>query len=1086
MIKTHNMIHCHTDLSNGTTNIDSVSKYKQYVDKAVEEGMTAIAFTEHGNMFSWFDKKRYCESKGIKYIHAIEMYVTKTLDEKIRDNYHVCMYARNFEGFKELNRLVSKSYDRNDNHFYYVPRISLEELINTSDNIIIGTACIGGALRKNSEIADVYLDFLIKNKHRCFLEMQHHFVSPQISYNNTLWNLNRLYGIPLIAGTDTHALNETHAKGRVLLQQSKNIHFDNEDGWDITWKTMPELISLFKKQGATDAQIHEAMLNTHTLANMVETFDIDVSYKYPKLYENSYDVLINKIRQGYIERGIDNYPNREEYLQRIETELETYKHNKAIDFLLLDEGLKSDAADIGIYPGPSRGSVSGSLIAYLIKMTDMDPIKHKLNFERFMNTARVSLADVDTDWPPSRREEVKDILYNKPGLYCSEIITFNTVKLKGSVRDVCRALYVNGDVPKHIQEKCEQDISAYGKLTDKTSEQYNAIVNGKYLEISNYICKNIDDNEQQMRKEFPDVFEYVDIISGTVVSLGIHPCGTIVSPIPLDENVGLISLGTTDKPVSMLNMNEINDIFYVKLDILGLENVELINETCKLAGIPRLTPDNVPDDEKVWKAIRDDTLGVFQWNGETGSRYIKHLFDDKVVDKINKKFDELGIEFKYLDLFSVGNGAIRPGGASYRDALSEGEFYDNGHEGINKLLASTLGYLVYQEQIMDFLVQFCGYEKGEADIVRRAVAKKKNSEQYLPEIKRRFIEEMKIKENMPYEKAEKIIEVFLQVILDASDYLFSLNHSQAYSFIGYMCGWLREYYPLEFLTVMLNNASGDLEKTKEIADYAAKRGIEILKPTFGKSRGKYFFDKNERKIYKGIGSVKYLNSEVADKLYHMYHENKFDTFADVLKVANEIKVGSKHIDILIKIGYFREFGTVRKLLKIQSLYSSFSSKKQFKRCNYTEEQQYYLLKHSKTSTEKVIKDLNVVSLVNDLSSKIQDVELPPGRIVGYECKYIGSTEYIDKNCNQQIFVVTGVNTKYTPTLTIYQPYAGKTIEAKVNRDFYSEKPLQLYDTIYLGDVKEKFKKRKVDGKWITTDEKNYYITYYLVDRDEQA
>lgn len=1085
MVKTHNMIHCHTDLSNGTTNIDSVSKYQQYVDRAVEEGMTAIAFTEHGNMFSWFDKKRYCESKGIKYIHAIEMYVTKTLDEKIRDNYHVCMYARNFEGFKELNKLVSKAYNRNDNHFYYVPRISLEELINTSSNIIIGTACIGGGLRPNSEIAGPYLDFLIKNKDRCFLEVQHHFVTSQISYNNTIWNLNKKYGIPLILGTDTHALNETHAKGRTMLQLSKNIHFDNEDGWDITWKTMPEVISLLKRQGGTDEQISQAILNTHRLTSMVEDFEIDKSYKYPKLYDDSYSVLINKIKEGYVNRNIDSYVNREEYLQRIESELEAYKHNNAIDFLLLDEGLKSDAAKIGIYPGPSRGSVSGSLIAYLIKMTDMDPIKHKLNFERFMNTARVSLADVDTDWPPSRREEVKNILYNKPGLCCSEIVTFNTVALKGSVRDVCRALYTNRNVPDYLEQKINEEVQAYGRPLDKTRDLYESIKNGRYVEVSNYICKNIDDNEYQMRAEFPDIFEYVDIINGTVVSLGIHPCGTIVSPVPLDENVGLITLGTTDKPVSMLNMNEINDIFYVKLDILGLENIELINETCHLASIPRLTPDNVPDDEKVWKAIRDDTLGIFQWNGETGSRYIKHLFDDIVIEKIKKKFDKLGIEFKYIDLFSVGNGAIRPGGASYRDALSEGEFYDNGHEGINKLLAPTLGYLVYQEQIMDFLVQFCGYAKGEADIVRRAVAKKKNSEQYLPEIKRRFIEEMKVRENMPYEKAEKIIEVFLQVILDASAYLFSLNHAQAYSYIGYMCGWLREYYPLEFLTVMLNNASGDLKKTKEITDYAAKRGIEILKPTFGKSRGEYFFDKKENKIYKGISSVKYVNNEVADVLYEMHKENNFESFVDVLIVAKNRKIGSKHIEVLTKIGYFREFGCVKKLLKISQLYYLFTSKKQFKKIDYTDEQIEILSRHADTVTDKVIKNLNIKSLINELSQKINDIELPPGRIVKYEYEYIGSTEYMDTSVNPQILVVTEINTKYTPTIKVYRVCTGETFEAKIAKDFYLEKPLQLYDTIYLGDVKEKFKKRKVDGKWITTNEKNYYITYYLVDREKQ-
>ena len=1044
-MKTHNIIHCHTDLSNGTTNIDSVTKYQQYVDRCVEEGISAIAFTEHGNMFNWLYKKEYCESKGIKYIHGIEMYVTKSLDEKVRDNYHTCMYAKNFEGVKELNKLVSKAYNREDNHFYYVPRISFEELKNTSDNILIATACIGGGLRPNSEIKDEYIKFLSENKHRCFLEVQHHLVNVQANYNKEMVQLSKTYSIPLILGTDTHALNENHVKGRSILQRAKNIHFENEDGWDISFRTFDELKRIYKSQGAlTEDEFMEAAKNTHVLADMVEDFEVDKQYKYPKLYSDSLGVLKQKINEGIIRRGVNKYPNYQEYIDRIKVELEAYQHNKAVDYLLLDEGLKTEAREIGIEPGPSRGSVSGSIIAYLIGMTDMDSIKRKLNFERFMNTARVSLADVDTDWPPTRREEVKNLLYNKKDLYCSEIVTFNTVKLKGSIRDVGRALNMD-------------------------------------LQIVNEICKNIEDDEQKYRQQYPELFEYVDIINGTVVSLGIHPCGTIVSPIPLDENVGLITTTTTDKPISMLNMNEINDLFYVKLDILGLENVELINDTCKLAGIERITPDNVPDDENVWKAIRDNTLGIFQWNGETGSRYIKHLFKDETIEKIKREFDKLGLKFNYMDLFSVGNGAIRPGGASYRDALSEGIFYDNGHEGINKLLAPTLGYLVYQEQIMDFLVQFCGYEKGEADIVRRAVAKKKNSEQYLPEIERRFIQYMKDTENMPHDEAKKIIDVFLKVILDSSDYLFSLNHSDAYSYIGYMCGWLRENYPFEFLTVMLNHSSGILEKTKEITDYAKEKGINILPPTFGKSRGVYFFDKKENSIYKGIASVKYLNNDVAETLYKMYHEHNITDFISFLMIAKNYKITARHLDVLVKIGYFREFGSTKKLLKLVELFNTFSSRKQFKRDMYTEAQMKLLEKHSETVTEKMVKGLNVESLLRELETMVPNDEFSPGKLISFENEFIGSISYINDKCDKRTFVVTEVIDKYaTPFITLYKPFDGTVQKVRVDKNFYAEKKLKQYDTIYLSGVEQRNKRKKVDGRWTISEEFDYYIFYYIL------
>lgn len=578
-MKNYNVLHCHTDLSNGTTIIDSVSKYTQYVDRAKELGMHAIAFTEHGNMFSWFDKKTYCEKNGIKYIHAVEMYFTASLDDKVRDNYHVCLYARNTEGFKELNKLVSSGYSRDDNHFYYVPRISFEQLKNTSDNIIITTACIGGGFKKSSTIQNEYIEFLSKNRHRCFLEVQHHLIDEQKEYNNYIRHLSQQYGVELIVATDTHALNKLHAECRLMLQAThsdKGLYIENEDGWDLTFKTFDELKSLFAEQGVlTEDEFYKAISNTHKLADMIEEYDIDLSYKYPKLHENSLNVLTNKIKDGIIKKGIDKLPNYNEYLERIDVELEAYIHNNAVDYLLLDEDLKSKANAENMFAGCSRGSVSGSIIAYLIGITDMNSIKHGLNFERFMNSSRVSLADIDTDWSPKDRDRVKDLLYNNDQYFCAEIITFNTVKTKGAIRSMGRAL-------------------------------------GIELSVINEICKAIDAEQslEKYQEEYQKLFEYAKTIEDVVMSVGVHPCGTVVSPIPLDENVGLVSIKTCDKPVAMISSNEVNDMFFVKLDVLGLDNMELINRTCELVGIERLTPDNVPDDEDVWRAMRDNTLGM--------------------------------------------------------------------------------------------------------------------------------------------------------------------------------------------------------------------------------------------------------------------------------------------------------------------------------------------------------------------------------------------------------------------------------------------------------------------------------------------
>ena len=314
----YTVLHCHTDLSSATTNIDSVTKYEDYIKYASELGMKAIAITEHGNILSWVKKKETCEKYGLKYIHGIEAYLTETIEEKVRDNYHCCLYAKNWDGVKELNKLISSSFNRKDNHFYYAPRITFDELINTSDNIIITTACLGGVLSKalGTQLHKNFLEFLSKNSHRCFLEIQHHDVIQQKTYNKMLYDYSKKYNIRLIVGTDTHALDEKHVKGRKILQKAKNIHFSDEEGWDLTFKTYDELIESYKKQSSLPMDtILKAIENTNKIADMIEPFELNREYKYPKLYEDGEQVLKQKINEGILRLGINEYDNyQSEYI----------------------------------------------------------------------------------------------------------------------------------------------------------------------------------------------------------------------------------------------------------------------------------------------------------------------------------------------------------------------------------------------------------------------------------------------------------------------------------------------------------------------------------------------------------------------------------------------------------------------------------------------------------------------------------------------------------------------------------------------------------------------------------------------------
>lgn len=1042
--------HLHSDLSNGTTNIDSITKPDAYVEMAKNCGMQALGFSEHGNLFYWVHKKEAIEAAGMKYIHGVEVYLTSTIKEKVRDNYHCVLMAKNYDGVQELNKLVSISYCREDNHFYYAPRITFEELFDTSDNIIVTTACLGGVLNNGEAIEkERMLGFLKKNKHRCFLEIQHHNCADQIAYNKILYDISLTTGIPLIAGTDTHALNEVHMDGRSLLQKSKSVFFSNEAEWDLSFKTCEQLIRAYKQQNSLPMDVvFEAINNTNKLTEMVETFELDHSSKYPKLYDDSEGVFKSKINEGVVRRGIMKYPNYDEYVSRIHNEFDTYKHNNAIDFMLLEEDYKSEMRRRGIKFGYSRGSVSGSLIAYLLGITEVDSVKLNLNFERFMNRERVSLADIDTDWLSEDRKVVKDYLHGKPGLYCCDIVTFNTIALRGAINDVCRGLY-----------KDEQsDVN--------------------YMDLADQIISLAEADEQAARKKYPKVFKYVDLVNGCVVSVGNHPAGCVVSPFPVDSWFGTFTTSTDEYPISMLNMKEIDSLNFVKLDILGLDNIGLIYKTCDLAGIPFLTPDNTPENDlEVWNSIRNDTTMIFQWESQSATAYLKQLMSDTTIEKIRKN----NPDFSYMDLLSIGNGAIRPAGESYRDQLAQGVYQDNGHEALNEFLAPTLGYLVYQEQIIEFLHSFCGYTMGEADVVRRGFAKKTGTEKFIPRIKTGFAETMKNKYGVSSEESEQLIVNFIKVIEDASSYLFSKNHSDPYSWIGYICGYLRYHYPLEFITTALNIFESKEDKSLAIIAYAKKNGIRISPIKFRHSVAQYSFDKETRQIFKGISSIKYMNAAVATEMYAL-KDNAYPTFIHLLSdLKKKTSLNSRQIKILIELDFFEEFGDVNLLKAQYDMFDALDGRKQLRK-QYVEELGIPLdliLQFCGRETDKMLSDLNMFGFMTFASAYLKPPRFSLKERISAQLNHLG---YLDITGDQYagMLVVMNVDTKYSPKLKAYSLKFGTMLDFKVDKKAFNKNKIASGDIIRVLSSKPKSRMRRCeDGSFeVVPGEMERWITNY--------
>ena len=1081
----HVVYHLHSNTSNLTvgTGADSITNFYDYIAKAQELGMKAMAFSEHGSVMNWIKKKEAIEKAGMKYIHANEIYLTKRISQDEngkginleRDNYHYMMIAKNYDGVKELNKLTSDSFVK-DGHYYYNPRMTFDEIKGTSDNILMTSACLASPIWKLYKKAygefglqdhdakrelDDLLNWMGSQRHRMFLEVQYHAHPEQIEFNQMLMRFSKELKIPLIAGTDTHSLNAEHAKARSLFLKSKGANYGDEDMFDLTFKSTSEVIDMFEKQGALPSKIYmEAIHNTNVMADMVEEFELDKTPKYPKMYDKPIEVFKKMINEGVKKRGFDKFPaeKKKQYYDRIKEEMETYIKLDTVDYMLLQKNIIDWCHEKDIYQGYGRGSVNGSLIAYALGITEMDSIKHKLNFFRFLNPDRISLPDIDIDFPPSRRQEVIDYLASLDGIDFAEIITFNTLALKGSIREVGRGLEMPLDLVDSISKSVEK-------------------FNGK------------DHIDKKFREKYPELFKYVDLLNGTIVSMGSHPSGFVVSPIDLATHVSTIYTKESKYRVTSVNMKELDGENYVKLDILGLDNIELINDTCKLAGIERLTPDNIDStDLKVWKSLQESTLGVFQFESDSAFAYLKQLFSDETLENIKNNVGDIN----YIDLLSLANGAIRPSGDSYRSRLAQGIPNDNGHVALNESLSDSMGYLVYQEQIMRFLTDFCEHTGVESDTVRRGLSKKEGTEQFLPKIQKNFIHFMAEKHGESEEFSVQILEQFLKVIADAQRYGFSINHSQPYSYIGYIGAWLRYYYPLEFLTVSLNLQDDDKERTTKIVNYAKMKGVEIKSISFGNSRASYSFNREEQNIYKGIASIKFLNVRVAEELYELskkdYDRNDFaGLLVDILKGFAD----TRQMEILIRLDFFKEFGAKEVLLET---YLAMADKKKADTVLYPEFA-------DKTVTEEKInkrtKDITIVSKTvktplkysDSLSDKSKEQRLinirayekavranPPRKIelyeqIAFEKENLGYAFSTWDNVDGSYALVLDINKKYTPKVSLYQVKTGREFTVKVNKNkFFSDddydQMLYVGDVIKVLDVEEQEGWKKEDNKWV--------------------
>ena len=1023
--------HLHSDYSL----LDSCTNYKDYIDEAKKNNFPAIAFTEHGKLSGWVKKKQYCDTQGIKYIHGVEIYITEQLEPKVRDNYHTVLIARNYDGLKEINSIVSKSFD--DAHFYYTNRISIDEFLKLSTNVITTSACLASPLNKLAIDHPRYEDLI---KRYDYLEIQPHLHQEQIDYNIHLAYLADKYHKPLIAGTDTHSLNSYKAECRKILLKRKHKSYGDEDAFDLTFKTYDDLVSAFEQQNALPKNLYmEAIENTVIMGEQVENFELDCSLKYPILYgsrEKDHEMLIETIERKFEEKinsGAITSEQIPKFKSAIDEEVRVFTKIQMDGFMLSMSELISWCHDNGIATGNARGSVAGSRVAYITDVIDLNPETWHTVFSRFANEDRVEVGDIDIDCIETDRPRIFEYIKNRFSVEkTARVSSYGTNDAKGAIDDICGGL-------KEIYKSEHPDV----KEED----------NPYHPDVVKKIKKLYSQNPDEAKEKYPDIFYYLDGFIGVKISQSVHPAGMVISPVTLADTYGVFDKDGDN--CLMLDMDEVHDVGMVKYDFLILSNVEIIRNTYSMLGLPYPLSHEINwNDQNVWDDMIKCPTGIFQMESDFAFQLLRKYKPTSIFD------------------MSLVTATIRPSGASYRDDLISRKPHKNPSKLIDDILAENNGYLVYQEDIIKFLQQVCGLTGSEADTVRRGIAKKKMS--ILEEMMPRILEGYCSKSDKPRDEAEAEAYEFIKIIEDASSYMFGYNHSVAYCLIGYLCAYLRYYHPYEFITCYLNKASTE-EDIKQGTELAESYGIRITPPRYGISKDSYCFDVNQKVIAKGVSSIKYLSSKVANELYDISKTYSPETFLNLLFLIKDTSVDNRQLDMLIKIDFFEEFGNCRELLRIRDMFDYFKGgdMKSIKKSNINDDALRNIISKYASSKKKdgseavsftfadkdsleqcmkeceiMIKSLHLPDL--DMKVKIQNSI----DILGYVNVVTGKEEdrrrLLITDCMPLTDKKTGSIWSYR--LSTRSLGSGKTSRVSVSSERYNQTPIKVGNIVYAKQV----------------------------------
>jgi len=886
-------LHVHSEYSL----LDGANRIKDLPVRAKELGMNAMAITDHGVMYGVIDFYKACKKEGIKPIIGCEVYVAprRRFDKEpnIDNDYsHLILLAKNNEGYKNLIKLVSQSFL---DGFYYKPRVDLELLEEYHEGLICLSACLAGSvnkailkgdLEKAEEVALWYKNLF---KEDYYLELQHNGIKEQVLVNQNLIALSKKLEIPLVATNDAHYLKrEDSYNHEVLLCIQTGKKMSDEDR--MRFETDELYIKSPEEMKEYFSNVPEAIENTVKIAEKCNVeFEFGVTklpnYDVPEEFKTHAEYFRKLCYDGIRKRYGEN-PSKE-VMDRLEYEISVIEKMGYVDYYLIVWDFIHYAKTHGISVGPGRGSGAGSITAYAIEITDIDPMKYKLLFERFLNPERISMPDFDVDFCFERRQEVIDYVARKYGQdHVSQIITFGTMAARMVIRDVSRAL----DIPYADADKLAKMIPFEIHITIKKALEQNREL------------KDLYETDEQTKK----VLDIAMALEGLPRNASTHACGVVITKNPVDTYVPLyVNEGAVSTQFPMTTLEELG---LLKMDFLGLRTLTVIADTLKFVKKVRgieVEFDNEMNDPKVYKLWSEGkSVGIFQFESAGMTNFMKELKPDGLEDII------------------AGVSLYRPGPMDqiprYIKNKLNPEHSEYTHPALIPILNVTYGCMVYQEQVMQIVRDLAGYSLGRADLVRRAMGKKKLD--VMAKEREYFIHGQTdedgniiipgcVRNGIDEASANKIFDEMAEF----AKYAFNKSHAAAYAVVAYRTAYLKAYYPTEFMAATLNSFLGNLDKVPVYIDECKRLNIEILKPDINKSYTKFAVYGD--KIRFGMGSIKNVGTQAVDLIVaERKKKGEYKSFTDFCERISGEAVNKKCIESLIKAGAFDEFGISRSTL----------------------------------------------------------------------------------------------------------------------------------------------------------------------------